>query len=567
MTEAGTTEKNSVSGAALASIWARHSDDALASVEALEDAVAALIEDSLSHEGRRAAEREAHRLAGSAGTFGFLQASESARQLEWIFAGTEAIPPDRVLTAADQVVALRTAFETGPSPAPGSGTIGVGDLAQTGPDCQTRAEEIFNAATALVVDDDPAVLEAVGAVLDAAGMRTVGLEDPARFWTTLEDVQPDLLILDLDMPRLRGDELCRAVRGDPRWAGLPVLFITAHTRHDTLAAIFAAGADDFIAKPLRGPELLGRVRNRLERARHLRASAEEGPLSALVERQHAGSRLGELLGRAEQDRRPFSVAVLSIDNLEEIAELHGQEMAERMLRRIEALLERSLPCEGLAAQWHKGEFLLGMHLTTREEAERHIASLLVVLRNKRFISAAGSRIPVVFSAGVAAYPFDASTVTGLREAAFRAAVQAKRDGGDQMSPAASSGRGHSVDVVIVEDDDALAELLEHALTTAGYRSRRLGSGQEAARQLTADPPDLQARVVLLDVNLPGLNGFGVLRRMAAAGTLSGTRVIMLTARAGEREILESLELGAFDHVAKPFNVPVLMHRISRALGV
>jgi DNA-binding response OmpR family regulator len=45
------------------------------------------------------------------------------------------------------------------------------------------------------------------------------------------------------------------------------------------------------------------------------------------------------------------------------------------------------------------------------------------------------------------------------------------------------------------------------------------------------------------------------------------RVIMLTARSGEREVLEALELGAFDHVAKPFSVPVLMQRIRRALGV
>jgi len=70
---------------------------------------------------------------------------------------------------------------------------------------------------------------------------------------------------------------------------------------------------------------------------------------------------------------------------------------------------------------------------------------------------------------------------------------------------------------------------------------------------------------VLDVDLPGLDGLSVLRRLARDDVLADTRVIMLTARSGEAEVLEALELGAFDHVAKPFSVPVLMQRIRRAL--
>ena len=68
------------------------------------------------------------------------------------------------------------------------------------------------------------------------------------------------------------------------------------------------------------------------------------------------------------------------------------------------------------------------------------------------------------------------------------------------------------------------------------------------------------------MNLPGLDGLGVLRRLSQNEGLRGTRVIMLTVRANELEVLKALELGAFDHVAKPFSVPVLMQRIRRALG-
>ena len=67
------------------------------------------------------------------------------------------------------------------------------------------------------------------------------------------------------MPGLGGIELCRVAHNDPRWAGLPVIFLTAHNDAETIHQVFAAGADDYVSKPIVGPELLTRIRNRIER--------------------------------------------------------------------------------------------------------------------------------------------------------------------------------------------------------------------------------------------------------------------------------------------------------------
>jgi DNA-binding response OmpR family regulator len=124
-----------------------------------------------------------------------------------------------------------------------------------------------------------------------------------------------------------------------------------------------------------------------------------------------------------------------------------------------------------------------------------------------------------------------------------------------------------VDVLVVEDDPAIARLLQHALETRGLRHEWIANGQKAAALLTGPAPELRARVVLLDVDLPGLDGLGVLRLLAAERMLERTRVIVLTVRSHEAEVVRALELGAFDHVAKPFSVPVLLQRIRRALRV
>jgi CheY-like chemotaxis protein len=123
----------------------------------------------------------------------------------------------------------------------------------------------------------------------------------------------------------------------------------------------------------------------------------------------------------------------------------------------------------------------------------------------------------------------------------------------------------SVDVVLIDDDEALSSLLLYALATCGYRTHWIKDGQAAVETLAGQQPSLITRVVLLDVGLPGLDGFSVLNRLAQDGVLQNTQVIMLTARATEAEELKAFELGAFDHVAKPFSLPVLLQRIRRAL--
>jgi DNA-binding response OmpR family regulator len=126
---------------------------------------------------------------------------------------------------------------------------------------QARATQV----RVTIVDDDPLLLEGVSALLARRGMTVTTLSEPSRFWEILEASAPDLLILDLDMPTYDGIELCRAVRTDPAWETLPILFLTAHTATIASDLVFAAGADDFVAKPAIESTLVTRIVNRLER--------------------------------------------------------------------------------------------------------------------------------------------------------------------------------------------------------------------------------------------------------------------------------------------------------------
>ncbi|XGV98243.1 MAG: response regulator [Leptolyngbya sp. BL-A-14] len=125
-------------------------------------------------------------------------------------------------------------------------------------------------ASVLVVDDDPALLAIVRSLLEPWGLKVTTLANPVQFWDVLETTVPDLLILDVEMPQVSGIELCQVVRNDAQWGNVPILFLTAHTDAETVNQVYSVGADDFVSKPIVGPELVTRIINRLERSRLVR---------------------------------------------------------------------------------------------------------------------------------------------------------------------------------------------------------------------------------------------------------------------------------------------------------
>ena len=113
-------------------------------------------------------------------------------------------------------------------------------------------------------------------------------------------------------------------------------------------------------------------------------------------------------------------------------------------------------------------------------------------------------------------------------------------------------------VLLIEDEDEIAELLRMAFEREGFRIVHAPSGESGLEQIR----DREARAVLLDVGLPGIDGFEVCRRIRAA---SDVPIIMLTARDTEVDTIVGLEIGADDYVTKPFSVRELVARTQAVL--
>ncbi|MGH7860354.1 MAG: response regulator transcription factor [Candidatus Binatia bacterium] len=114
-------------------------------------------------------------------------------------------------------------------------------------------------------------------------------------------------------------------------------------------------------------------------------------------------------------------------------------------------------------------------------------------------------------------------------------------------------------ILVVEDDDVVATLLEHVFRREGHEVQHVAEGREVTRLLRDDPPD----VVVLDYMLPHMSGLEILKEIRHSDGWKEVPVIFLSARTSSRDITEVLEAGANDYMTKPFAVDELGARVRR----
>ncbi len=664
--------------ATVARLWQRFRPVSLERVQVIEDAVLALQRGVLDPELRQRAGHDAHKLAGSLGTFGFPEGTRLARELERVFRADRPLNPSDATRLYELATALRrelTVDSPRPAAEPAAITMSSGAaplvlivdddsilaerlvleavawglrarvandlpaaraaLEQELPDvvlldltfpagCEpglaflkelhawqpslpvlvftgsqdftdrvavarlgargfvqkpSPPAQVMDAvmqvvhrshtadARVMVVDDDPQILEAVSDLLGDHRISVIGLDDPRRFWDTLEEASPDLLVLDIEMPHLTGLELCRVVRTDPRWHELPVLCLTAHNDSSTRYRMFEAGADDYVTKPFVPPELVTRVVNRLERTRLHRAMAETDALTGAANRRKAGQVLSRYLRLAERHGQPVSVAVLDLDHFKQVNDSHGHGAGDAVLRRLGQLLH-SFRGEDVVARWGGEEFVVGMYGTTRGHAVHRLAEVLEHLRGEEFRSADGQSFHVSFSAGVAEYPTDGTDLQALYRAADEALYRAKAAGRDRVLPASQSdGPGQQaarVDVALVCEDAPAARALLRALETRGYQTRWLTEDDIARRLAQPDSPPLDARVFLVDADRsPGVAA-ALTTRLAERRMAAPSRLIVLTDHGSAVRGL-AVDGDAIERLSKPLDHRLALQRIRRVL--
>jgi DNA-binding response OmpR family regulator len=399
-------------------------------------------------------------------------------------------------------------------------------------------------ATILVLDDDPSILTIVQFLLESEGVRIMTCDTPNELHQQLAATAPSLLVMDVRMGDVSGIELSRELRTLPAYRDLPIVLISSDTEARTQEQARRAGVDDFLAKPIAALELRACIARHLERQRVVRLSEGRHPGTGLPLPPRAAADVAAFVAAAAANDRSVAMVVVRPD-----ADDLAGDMAMGWLRETQRIANAVAGASSVVG-YHDGVSLMAVLDGDAELAESLFEALVV----------GRAESAPVWRCGIADTSELAVDATALRRAAEEAIETARQDRATLVRRWCKQEAGLAPDIILLEDDAALSDMVQYVLRAAGHSFRAYANGEAALEALLGFRTEGRRPLVLLDVDLPGLDGHSVHERLRAERP-GAYAVVFITGNAGDGDQTRALRAGALDYVAKPVSYRTLASKI------
>lgn len=298
----------------------------------------------------------------------------------------------------------------------------------------------------LVVDDVPLNVELLRTYLNTAGYHVFEAGDGEQAMQIVAQKKPDLLLLDIMMPKMNGFEVCKRLKSDPKTRFIPIVMVTALQSIEDKVQGIEAGADDFITKPFNKMELLARVRSLLrikflydalvkkisqldQAKKRLQQLAITDGLTGLYNYRFFKEQLLHEMDRAARHNLSLSLIMMDIDNFKIYNDTNGHPAGDEVLRRIAKVLQNNIRKIDIAARYGGEEFAIILPEESPESAK------IVTEKIRRLVEE--EPIPfedkqpnkkLTISLGLATFPIDAEDWKQLVSKADQRLYKAKKSG-------------------------------------------------------------------------------------------------------------------------------------------
>lgn len=278
----------------------------------------------------------------------------------------------------------------------------------------------------LIIDDDESLARHTELVLQGAGMETMSLTDPYGVLDVLDDFSPELILLDLYMPRCSGSEIASVIRQCQEFAGIPIVFLSGESDKDKQLSAMELGGDDFLTKPIRPAHLISSVRIRASRFRELRSFMARDSMTGLYNHTTTKQLMETEIARARRSRTKMVLGAMDIDHFKNINDTYGHGVGDRVIKALARLLRQRLRGVDVIGRMGGEEFAAILPDTGIEEATLLFNQIRIAFSDIIFHSD-GASFSVTISCGIAEFPnFDSTTA--LSDAADKALYAAKHGG-------------------------------------------------------------------------------------------------------------------------------------------
>ncbi|MBN1153927.1 diguanylate cyclase [candidate division KSB1 bacterium] len=302
----------------------------------------------------------------------------------------------------------------------------------------------------LIVDDIALNRKLQHAYLDAVGYDVIVAKDGVEALEKIKNESPDLILLDVMMPKMNGFEVCRELKNNEETRFIPVILVTALNEIENKIKGIEAGADDFISKPFNKLELLARVKSLL-RIKHLHDELElkikeleatqrklyqlaiTDGLTDLYNYRYFNEQLYRELTRAKRHNLSVSVIMLDIDFFKNFNDTHGHPAGDKVLKTIAKLLYTNIRKIDIAARYGGEEFAIVLVETNKESASIVANKIKKIVEDYPFLhQETQPNGKLTISAGVATFPDDTDDPDALIKIADNRLYKAKEQGRNRV---------------------------------------------------------------------------------------------------------------------------------------
>ena len=291
----------------------------------------------------------------------------------------------------------------------------------------------------LIIDDDSDLIQHLTEVLTHAGMVVETLEDPSRILDRTAEFQPELVLMDLHMPAVSGDELAAMLRQFEKWNNLPILYLTQEQGQHERAHALMRGGDDFIDKPISEEYLIKTCRNRVRRQRDMLQAISLDGLTGLLRHANIKDALDTELQSANRSGNPLSVVMLDIDHFKQVNDTYGHALGDVVISTVGTLLSQHFRRSDRLGRYGGEEFVAVLPNCDAESARHLVERLREAFAEISFVDRDTS-FACTLSAGIAdTQSFPGALGEELLEHADAALYRSKQAGRNCVS-LASPGR-------------------------------------------------------------------------------------------------------------------------------
>jgi diguanylate cyclase (GGDEF)-like protein len=303
-------------------------------------------------------------------------------------------------------------------------------------------------AVILVVDDLRENLYFLQELLELEEYQVLCASHGQEALLIIEENNPDLILLDLMMPKISGIEVCEKLKSNPKFQEIPIIFLTASHESEHLIQAFKAGAADYITKPFNLPELFARVRTHLElkltRDQLKTALEEQKKLSQKLEKLATIDSLTEIpnrryfldlankeLQRTQRYGQEFSLLMLDLDYFKNVNDTYGHAAGDEVLIQMTKTTTNCLRNVDIFGRLGGEEFAILLPQTCKQQAE-YVAERIRKNVAETSVETPDALITITLSIGITIYQKEDQKIEDILKRADQALYEAKAQGRNRV---------------------------------------------------------------------------------------------------------------------------------------